>query len=286
MGERRWKAFERLGVNNALINRRVRPATIEALHGSGEVATSVLDVSRDAYFEFLEAARLDRYRGLGFVHTKPLEYLVSIMLTSLDGASVVLDAAGGGGEFVRALEALALGSRIYCQDPVLEGRSEGAVAYLGGTIVDVPLPDGSVDSITCHHSFEHFRGDQDVAFVVEACRLLRPGGRACVVPLFLTDGSFEIWNVRARPKAAFSAGATQLYDPTATFAGWGPYERFARTYSPRSFVDTFAGIVPADFALTVVRILVDGQPCPDLKQNRHQPLCNGDLKALVIARPG
>ena len=44
-----------------------------------------------------------------------------------------------------------------------------------------------MDVITLHNSIEHFENGADAAFIAEAVRLLRPGGRLCVIPLFAAD---------------------------------------------------------------------------------------------------
>ena len=55
----------------------------------------------------------------------------------------------------------------------------------------MPLSDGSVDKISCHHSFEHFRDGGDTAAIFEIQRVLRTGGKACIIPLFLASRLFR-----------------------------------------------------------------------------------------------
>ena len=49
----------------------------------------------------------------------------------------------------------------------------------------MPLPDGFCTKMALHCSFEHFEGDADSGFIQEAARVLRPGGRLCILPLYL-----------------------------------------------------------------------------------------------------
>lgn len=44
-----------------------------------------------------------------------------------------------------------------------------------------------MSKIAVHNAFEEFEGDADSGFLREAARLLRPGGRLCIVPFFLGD---------------------------------------------------------------------------------------------------
>ena len=48
------------------------------------------------------------------------------------------------------------------------------------------VPDAFADKLFLHNSFEHFEGDADTGFVREAWRVLKPGGRVCIVPLYLS----------------------------------------------------------------------------------------------------
>jgi len=41
--------------------------------------------------------------------------------------------------------------------------------------------------MSLHNSLEHFEGRSDIKFFKEAQRLLRPGGKLLVVPLFIGD---------------------------------------------------------------------------------------------------
>ncbi len=60
-------------------------------------------------------------------------------------------------------------------------------ADIGGNAARIPLETGSVSKMSLHNSLEHFEGRSDIRFFREAQRLLRPGGRLLVVPLFIGD---------------------------------------------------------------------------------------------------
>ena len=72
------------------------------------------------------------------------------------------------------------------------------IKYITGSICSIPLRSGTVDAITCHHSFEHFEGNVDVEFMLEALRLLAVGGKIIICPIFITNGYFEITNLPFR----------------------------------------------------------------------------------------
>jgi len=76
-----------------------------------------------------------------------------------------------------------------------------------------------------HNAFEHFEGDADTRFVHEAARVLKPGGRLCIVPLFMHG---RLAN-QTDPAAIF--GAPPPFDPGAEVwcvRGW--HDRFGRYY--------------------------------------------------------
>ncbi len=97
----------------------------------------------------------------------------------------VLDLAAGTGKLTRAL--LPLGARVVAVEPIDEMREQLFAALpdvdaFDGTAEAIPLPDGSVDAVTCGQAFHWFRPRE--AFR-EIHRVLRPGG-----------GLGLVWNVR------------------------------------------------------------------------------------------
>ena len=88
----------------------------------------------------------------------------------------VLDLAAGTGKLTRQL--VPFGARIVAVEPIDAMRSEleravPGVEALAGTAEAIPLPDRSVDAVTCAQAFHWFRAEEAVA---ELRRVLRPGG--------------------------------------------------------------------------------------------------------------
>ncbi|NVJ07029.1 methyltransferase domain-containing protein [Myxococcus sp. AM001] len=79
---------------------------------------------------------------------------------------------------------------LYAQDLVFPPGIHGH--QIGGSAAELPLEDGSVDAMTLHCSFEHFEGSADTGFIREAGRVLRPGGKVCIVPLYLGEYAFTM----------------------------------------------------------------------------------------------
>ncbi|MBM3315795.1 class I SAM-dependent methyltransferase, partial [candidate division WOR-3 bacterium] len=96
---------------------------------------------------------------------------------------------------------------------------------IGGDAGAMPLPDGFATRMAMHCSFEHFEGDADIRFMREAARVLRPGGRLCIVPLYLHDR----YAVQTDPCAYRQGSVT--FEPDAVLycaRGWG--HRHGRNY--------------------------------------------------------
>jgi SAM-dependent methyltransferase len=101
-----------------------------------------------------------------------------------DGRSVI-DLGAGTGKFTAYL--LKTGAQVIAVEPVREMRAkivqaQPNVATYDGTATSIPLPDNSVDAVTCAQAFHWFATGQALA---EIRRVLKPGGKLGL-----------IWNVR------------------------------------------------------------------------------------------
>jgi SAM-dependent methyltransferase len=246
------------------------------------IETGTLALERADYDRLLASAALARFRELPYAHAKPLEYLASLRALAPAAGEVLLDAAGGAsGEYLRAARDFVGAALELVGQDALAGRvDEAGIRFVSGSVDRIALADASVDAIACHHSFEHFQGDLDTRFLGEALRLLRPGGRLAIVPLFLGSSYAEIWN--RRPARGGDPRARRVVDRTAAFAGWGPFEGFARVYDAEALRARVLARLPAGARARLLRVTLDGRPAPDLAANRHQPAVNGEMKLLLV----
>lgn len=101
----------------------------------------------------------------------------------------MLDAAGGKSNYLKAIKLIYGINELYLTDHIYEGvkELEDGIKIVGGDISKIHLKDKSVDKIACHHAFEHFQQDKDIAFINEAYRILKNKGILVIIPLFLTD---------------------------------------------------------------------------------------------------
>jgi ubiquinone/menaquinone biosynthesis C-methylase UbiE len=280
----KWKLLTVLRLNNLKINRILKPINITESRAI-QAEKGNLELKKNDYDNFINSNVLQQYIQLDYCHSKPLEYLTTMTLLDIQDGDKILDAAGGvGAEYIKAVMAVReCQFTAYSQDSWLEGTIEDGITYIGGSIDAIPLPDESLDGISCHHSFEHFRDDLDFKFIAEAIRLLKVGGKLVITPLFITNKYAEIWN--KKPIYQYDPDtATTIFDTTATFAGWGPYEGFARTYSIQALQQRIINKLPKNIQVKIYQIMIDGKLEPDINKNYHQPLLNAEMKALVISK--
>jgi len=272
------------GLNNLVINCTLLPVKAEDLRSVDGLRFDRVDISRAEYDILLAQRSLEAFRRYRFEHSKVLEYAASRKLLNLDARSVLLDAAGGSGEYLEAIRDIVGCNALYCNDLLQPEKVKNGIHFIGKSVTEIDLPDGSLSAVACHHSIEHFQGDGDMGFIDEIVRLLRPGGKACILPLFLARPYVEIWNTCRKSK--FDEQATTVNDPFATFTGWGNFEGFARVYDIESFKRRLLSRIPANFTTSLVEVTFEGKACPQIGffSNRHQPPINRAMRAFVIER--
>jgi SAM-dependent methyltransferase len=133
----------------------------------------------------------------------------------------VLDLAAGTGKLTRAL--VPFGARVIAIEPIDEMREQlfralPDVDAFDGTAESIPLPDGSVDAVTCGQAFHWFRPNEALR---EIHRVLRPGG-----------GLALVWNVRDTSNP-LQARVNEILAPHAagvsTHRGLDPKELVAKS---------------------------------------------------------
>jgi len=99
--------------------------------------------------------------------------------------------------------------RIYRQDLRYPEGVHGRL--IGSDAAAIPLEDSSIDAMALHCALEHFEDQSDIGLVREAARLLRPGGAACVIPLYLADRYYVMTS-----RFAWERNGIPAIDPDAT----------------------------------------------------------------------
>lgn len=176
---------------------------------------------------------------------KYLEHFVSLDLLEIAPGDVVIDVASCTSPFPEIV-ADRYGCRVYRQDIVYPPGVEGD--RIGGDACAMPVAEGFADKMVLHCSFEHFEGDRDGRFVREAARVLRPGGRLCILPLYFG----REYAVMTDPDA-WGEREPELDPEALTWLAEGYGELHGRLYDVPRFLDRVVAHL-GDLELTVHRV--------------------------------
>lgn len=189
-----------------------------------------LSIEWDDYQKYMVQAKYDQYpdyylggRSKNFLE-KSLEHYLAAKLLQLSPDDVYIDIAAAGSP-VSSIYGRLWGCQTYRQDWVFPTGLHRDV--IGGDASKMPVSDGFATKMAMHCSFEHFEGDSDIRFISEASRVLRRGGRLCILPLYL----FERYAIQTDP-SSYPKGGVKFEQDAELFCskGWG--ERHGRFYDP------------------------------------------------------
>jgi len=211
----------------------------------------------EAFWRFREscgyAEPYTQYMGPRLLNEKLLEHYVSLDLLRPRSGEVLIDVASAVSPFAE-YTARRLGCRAYSLDLLYPAGVHGN--RIGCGVDRIPLPDATVDLLTLHCSIDHFEAGRDTLFLREAARLLRPGGRLCVLPVYFALEPTNICDPRCfSPAVAFDREARLRKVP-------GQRNRFGRYYSPASFRRRILEASPA-LEATLYQIAGDQPKIPD-----------------------
>jgi hypothetical protein len=278
----------RLTFPNLVVDRLVRSLAWDDLsRGLGNVGLGTLDLSSNELRDWAGEYYPGYPRTFGdFRHKKLIEFFISFKILSPDGGHVFMDAAGGANSYLAKLPC----KRKVLQDIRVPDSTRAVlgpgVDYIEGDAGSIPLPDGSVDRISCHHSFEHFQGDSDSSFIGEVQRLLAVGGKCCIVPLFLANRYAEITD-RVSLGFKFDPASRRVIDPTALIPGGEYSGNYARVYSVEALQRrVIRGLDLSRFSVTILSVTLDGELVPDMSLDCHRIVTavNYPYRALVLHR--
>jgi SAM-dependent methyltransferase len=187
---------------------------------------------------------IEAYEWMGATKIeKCLEHYLSYSLLGLKPGTTYLDVAAAGSKWVEILRKRGIvGFRLDLGYPKgIHGINIGADAAHTG------LPGDSYDSLSAQCAYECFMGDADNGFLQEGARLLKPGGRLAIVPLYV-----EYVHVIA--VSPFNDNQKLEIDQGA-MAAWRDDEwpvPFSRTYSPEAFAQRVYSTLPSSLNAKVL----------------------------------
>jgi SAM-dependent methyltransferase len=218
-------------------NIRRAPTDWEVLHADLEAECAAkgipledFEVDPPEYARFKEQVRLPAWSlyAVSCREKKMIEHFVSFKLLDLRPGERYLDVASESSPFPGIFRRR-LGVDAYSQDLTYP---EGVHGHrIGSSADDLPVPNRWVDKASLHCAFEHFEGEVDSGFVRELARCLKPGGRCVIVPVYLDENPFNLYD-----PILYERWDAERADPEATVVAevaLGGY--FERIYSPATF---------------------------------------------------
>ena len=196
------------------------------------IQTRGIKIEINDYKQFVLKARYREkypdYYSDNFIE-KTLEHFLCFSLLELKPGEKFIDIASEHSPVVEIFSNLT-GSIGYSQDIMYDNGIHGY--KIGGNAAEIPVPDSYFNAAIATCSIEHFENDSDIQFMNEMERILIPGGKIIIVPLYL----YHEHACQTDPK--YSIPGDVHFDNDAVIYcanGWG--NRHGRFYSPKSLVE-------------------------------------------------
>ena len=162
-----------------------------------------VEISASRFMEWKEMIRYSDYfpdyyaASRHHLEHKQIQHLLSILVTPPELSSVWMDVASSTSPFPEILRQL-YRIKVFRQDLSYPPGVNGLT--IGSDATKIPVADESLDRVSLHCSFEHFQGNADSEFVKELARILKPGGMAAIIPIYVANKYQILSNPRYWPK--------------------------------------------------------------------------------------
>lgn len=229
------------------------PQVITAIHDDFkkyDIPVNEWYVNAEEYNEYFEkAAYEDLYPNYykDYLPEKSFEHFIAFRLLDIRSGEIFLDIASENSPIPEIFSRLT-GCKSYRQDIMYLPGINGD--QIGGDACQMSVPDQFAHKVALTCSLEHFEGERDQRLFIELSRVLKPGGKVCVVPFYTyTSAANQI-------DPAVSIPNSIPLDKNATIycaKKWG--NRFGRFYSPASFVERIFNPAKDFLSFEVFRIM-------------------------------
>ena len=182
-----------------------------------------------------------------YMAEKSFEHFVAYRLLEIKSTDVFVDIASENSPVHEIFSRLS-GCKSWRQDIMYPPGISGD--RIGGNACEMPVPEHFATKMILTCSLEHFEGMEDQKLFFELSRVLKPGGKICIVPLYMyiteanqTDPTLSVPN-------------DVQFDPDVTiYCAQGWRNRFGRFYSVGSLVERILGPAGDSFYFEVFRIM-------------------------------
>lgn len=159
---------------------------------------------------------------------KALEHYLGAKLLELGGGDVLIDIAAASSPWFEMAERM-YGCTAYALDLSFPEDINGK--EIGADATAMPLPIGFATKMALHCAYEMFEGDADIRLIPEAERVLAPGGRMIILPLYMHNFYFADSSPWADRRGLDYQGAVRVWRDD------GSALRFSRKYSVDAFIE-------------------------------------------------
>jgi len=207
------------------IIHKLKDNRFEVLDYYMNIADYTLYMRRAEYHNFPNY--FDGGRAKYFVE-KSIEHFLAARLLNLSKDDIYIDVASSNSPAAEIYQKL-YGCKTFRQDLAFAIGINGNI--IGGDAANMPVEDGFATKMGLHCSFEHFEGYSDIEFIKEASRVLRKGGKLCILPLYL----FKTYAIQTDPSVLPKNGI--VFEKDAVLyckKGWG--NRHGRYYDIPHFI--------------------------------------------------
>ncbi len=159
---------------------------------------------------------------------KALEHYLSSKLLDLNKKDVFVDVAASSSPWYELAENQ-YGCKSFAIDLHFPAGTKDDPKFIECDATKMPFENGSISKIALHCAFEMFENDADINLIKEAERVLAPGGKMVIIPLYMAD----IYMIQSHPRAnrrgiVYGKAKKAWYDDKAVV-------RFCRIYSVEAF---------------------------------------------------
>jgi len=250
------KQYKRLPVWKNHVHNIPYPATdwdkldqdIQSACKKHGVPYKTFEVSKADYDQFKRHYALPAMSlyALNCREKKFMEHFVAFTLLDLKAGDRYIDIASESSPFPEMLRKRS-GIDAYSQDLSYPAGIRGK--EIGSSADTMPVADAWADKASLQCAFEHFEGSIDTNFIKELARVLKPGGKCVIVPLYTEATPLNIYD-----PILYKHYDAQTADDTATVIAeisLGGY--FERVYSPETLDRIFLPDLGLNYTLYKVQ---------------------------------
>lgn len=272
---------------NIIIDKVLNVEPLESLRDNYDFVINRLEIGKSDYEHWVLHFYPDWEKRFSHIyHKKLIELYATYSILNFDDDDTYMDVAGGINTYIHKINCKGRYMQSINVTNQLKMFLGNDIEYIESDAAKIPLPDKSLSKMSSHHSFEHFQDKSDVAFIEEIQRLLRVGGKCCIVPIFIADNYIEVTRVN-KPHCHFDRKSRYIVDQTARITGGDSCGDYARIYDISSFQERIIDHIDRDrFRVTLSEISIDGQSLPDFTLPCHMGITkvNYPYRSLTVER--